>query len=374
MDRKILVSASVVVVKVGSNLLANPKGGIDTGFLVRLAGEIAHVRGSGRRVVLVSSGAVASGMAELGLAERPKSLPEIQAAAAVGQSVLMQLYRDAFAWHRVPVGQVLLTRDCLQDRRRFLHARNTLHALLGHGVLPIVNENDTVAVEELRLKIGDNDALSVSVAELVDAEALLVLSDVPGLYDRPPSEADAGLVSSVEAVTEEVFAMAGGSKSGVGTGGMATKVKAAHAATCIGIPVVIVDGRAEGVLRRALAGEELGTFFAPGARPSNPRRQWIAFGRAADGALVVDDGARRAILEGKRSLLAVGIREVRGDFAEGDTVRILGPEGGEVARGLVNFPADAVRRIRGRRSPEVASILGEPGDCVVQRENLVITG
>jgi len=373
MPRAGLKDARTVVVKVGSSLLASLQGGLDSAFIYRLVGELAALRAAGKRVILVSSGAVAAGLVELGMRERPTSLPEIQAAAAVGQSALMQLYRDAFGYHKITVGQVLLTRDGLQDRQRYLYARNTMLALLAHEVLPIVNENDTVAVEELKLKIGDNDALAVSVAQLADADCLLLLTDVPGLYERPPAEGEAELIRQVSDLTPEFFAKTGGSGSAVGSGGMTAKLNAARAATMAGIPLIVADGRREHVLRDILAGEEVGTLFVPRERPTDARRHWIAFSRGAEGALVVDDGAQQALVDGKKSLLAIGIREVRGTFAEGESVRIVALDGREIGRGLVNFAADECRRLAGRRSHEFAGILGyDCCDTVVHRDNLVI--
>jgi len=373
MTRRKLAEAKTIVVKVGSSLLASLTGGLDTRFLYGLIGELAALHGDGRRVVLVSSGAVAAGTAELRLPGRPTHLPEIQAAAAVGQGALIQAYRDAFGYHHITVGQVLLTRDVLEERRRFLHARNTLLALLAHGVLPIVNENDTVAVEELKLKMGDNDALAASVAQLVDAECLVLLSDVPGLYDRPPSEEGAALLSRVEAVTAEVRGMAGGSVSGVGSGGMATKLNAALAAGVAAIPLVVADGKRENVLRDILAGREVGTLFEPRKERLDARRQWIAFGRPPSGTLTVDRGARRAIVEDGHSLLPIGVREAGGEFCEGDTVRIVDGDGVEIARGLVNFSSAEMARIAGLRSAEIAALLGyDAAQEAVHRDNLIV--
>ena len=325
------------------------------------------------RVVLVSSGAVAAGMVELGMNARPHSLPEIQAAAAVGQSALMQLYRDAFAFHQLKVGQVLLTRDGLQERRRYLHARNTMLALLDLGVLPIVNENDTVAVEEIKLKIGDNDALAVSVGQLVETDCLVLLTDVPGLYDRPPDQDGADLISHVQELTPDIFATAAGTGSEVGSGGMAAKLSAARAASMAGIPLIVADGRREHVLRDLLQGKDIGTFFAPRGKRTNARGQWIAFSREPEGVLLVDAGAQRALVKGKKSLLPIGVREVLGEFSQGDTVSIQGQDNNEIARGLVNFSADEARKVIGRKSAQLAVILGY--DCcetMVHRDNMVM--
>lgn len=365
--------AGTAVVKVGSSLLASLEGGLDRAFVSRLSADLASLRQRPMRIVLVSSGAVAAGTPELGLSARPATLPEVQAAAAVGQAALMQTYREAFATASVPIGQVLLTRDGLQDRRRFLYARQTLLALLDHGVLPIVNENDTVAVEELRLKMGDNDQLAAVVAQLIDADGLVILTDVPGFYDRPPNVAGAELIPQVEALTPELLQSAGGSGSAVGTGGMTSKLSAALAASISSVPMVVADGHAPGILQQVFGGEEVGTYFQPRSKRTPARQQWIAFGRETEGAVVIDDGAVRALVEGKKSLLAIGIRSVEGQFREADTVRILSLAGEEVARGLCNFSAHELRQIAGTHSCEHGQRLGyDSCDTVVHRDNMVM--
>lgn len=374
-DRKQLSTAQRIVVKVGSSLLASLSEGIDKSLIQRLSQELAALRHQGRDVVLVSSGAVACGCVELRFPSRPTSLPLIQAAAAVGQGVLIRLYREVFAAEGVLVGQVLLTRDDLHDRRRFLHARNTLRELLRLGVVPIVNENDTVAIEELKLKLGDNDALAVAVTQLIDADCLILLSDVPGLYDRPPSEEDAALICHVEEVNADLLRLGGGSGSAVGSGGMRTKLAAALASAISGRPLIVADGKREGILAAILAGEEVGTFFAPSEKRAGARAQWIAFGRVPEGSILVDEGARRALVEGKKSLLAIGVREVHGDFEEGDTVSIRTLANVEFARGLVNFSSQELRTIAGHRSEEFESLLGYTcAETVVHRDNLVVFG
>lgn len=373
MPRTILQRVQTVVVKVGSSLLASVEGGIDRPFMASLVAQIAAVRATGRQVVLVSSGAVAAGTAELGYAKRPSDLAAVQAAAAVGQGALMQLYREAFGWYGITVGQVLLTRDGLHDRQRYLHARNTLRVLLQRGALPVVNENDTVAVEELKIRIGDNDALAASTAQLVEADALVLLTDVPGLYDRPPGQQDAALIRHVAELTPDVMGLGGGSVSGVGQGGMSSKLNAALAASLGAIPVVVAPGAAERVLARILDGEEVGTFFAPRDKRASLRQQWIAFGRGPNGQLVIDAGAREALVDGKRSLLAIGVSAVRGDFAAADTVAIVDDAGVELARGLCNFDSSELRAIAGHRSDEFEQLLGYPCcDTVVHRDDLLV--
>ncbi len=372
-SRERLGQAQCLVVKVGSSLLASLVGGLDEPFILKLCAQIATLRERGKQVVLVSSGAVAAGCAQLGLTRRPTSLPTIQAAAAVGQTELMRVYKTIFAMYRIQVGQVLLTRDGLEDRQRFLRARNTFGELLSLGVLPIVNENDTVAVEELKLKVGDNDRLAVNVATMVGADALLLLTDVPGLYDRPPSEEQAALISHVGRVTPEILGVAGAGGSGLGSGGMASKLSAAQASTMASIPLVVAPGRRENVLLDLLDGHEVGTFFAPREKRTAARLHWIAFGRAPDATLVVDDGARAALQDQHRSLLAIGVLELRGQFNEGDTVSVEDRNGQELARGLVNFSSDELERIRGHKSQDFATLLGyDACETVLHRDNLVV--
>ncbi|MDR2391634.1 MAG: glutamate 5-kinase [Planctomycetota bacterium] len=375
MSRETLIQARSLVVKVGSSLLASLSGGLDTIFIAKLVGQLADLSKKGKQIVLVSSGAVAAGTAELGLADRPKELSGIQAAAAVGQVALMQIYRQLFHYYRLKVGQVLLTRDNLHDRRRFLYARNTLLAMLREGVIPIVNENDAVAVEELRLKMGDNDSLAVSAAQLIDAGVIILLSDVDGLYDRPPSHPGAKLIPEVRELTDGILAGAGGVESGVGSGGMASKVNAARAAAIADIPLLVAGGRRENILMDIVCGRNVGTIFLPSGHRASSYRQWIAYGRSPDGTVLVDDGARDAILAKKKSLLPIGIRKVQGSFVEGDTIAIADLEGKEFARGLSNYDADDLRLVAGRRSGELEGILGRLcAETAIHRDNLVTFG
>ncbi|MBI4635742.1 MAG: glutamate 5-kinase [Candidatus Rokubacteria bacterium] len=361
-----------LVVKVGSGLITTPEAGPDPERIGALAAEIAAVRRD-REVVLVTSGAIVTGMARLALPERPRSIPEKQAAAAVGQSALMWYYEAALKPHGIPVGQVLLTAQDIGDRTRYLNARNTLRALLRYAVLPIVNENDTVAVEEI--KVGDNDNLSALVASLVDADLLVLLTDVDGLYtDDPARNARARKLDTVEAVTDEIARLAwhGGGRGAVG--GMATKLQAARKAAASGVPMVIASGREKGVLARILAGEAIGTYFAPRAARLGARKRWIAFAVPPQGRLTVDAGALRALTERGKSLLPSGVVAVEGEFASGEVVAVVG-EGAEreFARGLVNFDADELRKIRGAKTHEIVQRLGYKSfDEVIHRDNLVI--
>ena len=360
-----------LVVKVGTGLVTEPGAGASPTRIGALARDIAAVR-EGRRIVLVTSGAIATGMARLRLTERPRSIPEKQAAAAVGQSALMERYEAAFAQHGVHVGQVLLTAQDISDRARYLNAKNTLLALLRFGVIPIVNENDTVAVEEI--KVGDNDNLSALVASLIDADLLVLLTDVDGLYSADPTvDAGARKLERVEAITDEITKLARHRADGVSVGGMATKLQAARKAAASGVPMVIASGREPGVLARILAGESVGTYFAPRTERLAARKRWIAFAVPPQGRLTVDAGALAALTLHKKSLLPAGVVEVEGDFASGEVVAVHGAGGREFARGVVNFDAEELRKIRGARTNEIEARLGYKSfDEVIHRDNLVI--
>jgi glutamate 5-kinase len=345
-----------IVIKIGSKSLSGDAWD-------RLAGEIAAVRGpDGRRsVVLVSSGAIALGVTKLGLKARPRDMAWLQAAAAAGQSVLMQRYEEAFGKLGIPVAQVLLTHADLADRTRTINAKNALQALLEAGAVPIINENDAVAVEEI--KFGDNDQLASMVTPLCEAEALLLLSDVEGLLDEQKKR-----VTFVRSVAREARALAGGSTSGVGTGGMASKVEAARRAMLAGADVVIAAAREPQVVTRVLAGEDLGTVFAAVPQRLSSRKHWIAYTLRPRGAVLVDRGAVAAICGANRSVLAVGVLGVRGSFLPGDAVSIMDPEGNEVARGLARVSAvDAARVARRKHDDE-----DEADDVIVHRDDLVI--
>ena len=369
--RRQLARIRRLVVKVGSGLITTPGTGADPDRIEALAGEVAAVR-EGREVVLVTSGAIATGMGRLALATRPQSIPEKQAAAAVGQSALMWYYEAAFKRHAIPVGQILLTAQDIADRARYLNARNTLLALLRFGVLPVVNENDTVAVEEI--KVGDNDNLSALVASLIEADLLVLLTDVDGLYTADPArDPSARRLETVEAVTDEVHRLVWDRTGTASVGGMATKLQAAQKAAAAGVPMIIGSGREAGVLQRILAGEPVGTYFAPRADRLAARKRWIAFAAPPQGRLTVDGGARRALTLQGRSLLPSGVVAVEGDFAAGDIVALLDGDGREFARGLVNYDAGELRRLRGAQTREIEERLGYRGfDEVIHRDNLVL--
>lgn len=359
-----------VVIKIGSGVISG-EAGLDLAQIESICRDIVDLRQRGFEVVLVSSGAVAAGKGELGIVGRPQTIPLKQAAAAIGQSRLMRSYKDALRPFGVTVAQVLLTRDDLANRRRYLNARNTLMTLLEHGVLPIINENDTVVVDEIRF--GDNDNLSAMVTNLVEAQLLAILSDVDGLYDSDPRHnPQAQLITEVERITDEIEAMAGDEGGPLGTGGMATKIKAAKRATLFGAGTAIINGRTPQNLRFLFDGHELGTYFLPVRDPIAARKHWIAFTKKPRGKLLLDEGARTAILDGGKSLLPSGIRSIDGEFDRGDAVRLCTLDGKEFAKGVTNYSSLELLRIMGCKTKEIETILGyKYGDEVVHRDNLV---
>lgn len=361
-ERDALGSARRVVVKIGSRLLAESPASRPAS----LADQVVELRRRGVEVVLVSSGAIALGIRRLRLAGRPTEMPGLQAAAAVGQSRLMQHWEHAFSVHDVAIGQVLLTHDDLGDRRRFLSARLTLRALLDHGVVPIINENDTVATDEI--KFGDNDQLAALVCNLVSADALVILTDVEGVRD-----ATGVRMPIVRDIESEAVPVAGGSTSGVGSGGMASKVGSARIVTRTGVPAIVAPGREPDVVVRVLAGADLGTLFVPPRAVLSSRKHWIAYGAKPAGRLVVDDGAVRALVHNGRSLLPAGIVAVEGEFDLGDTVSVVTAAGAELARGLVAYPSDDLRKISGLQSAGIEARLGYKSiDEAIHRDDLVI--
>lgn len=370
--RAILNSLSRVVVKIGSGVLAGA-GGLDQTVIARLAAQISAIRARDLSVTVVSSGAIAAGRRVLG-GKAPRSIPERQATAAVGQIDLMSRYRDAFAQHGVTVAQVLLDAGDLADRQRYLNAEHTLATLHAKGVVPIVNENDTVAVDEL--KFGDNDNLSALVAILVGADLLIVLSDVAGLFTADPrSRPDARRVPVLAAIDDKALAATGEGTGPLGTGGMRSKLLAARKAAAGGIPTLIAGGREPGILLDALDPDsEVGTLVLQSADRLARRKHWIAYALPPRGTLRCDAGAVSAVRAGGRSLLPSGVVAVSGSFAAGDCIRLVDPEGREFARGLSSYHAAEACRIAGRRSSEVEALLGYSlGDAIVHRDDLVLT-
>ncbi len=359
------------VVKVGSALLTDDGRGIDERVIRRLVDELAALLGAGNEVLLVSSGAVAAGMLRLGASQRPTELHDLQAAAAVGQSALLRRYEEAFAAHKLLTAQILLGHDDIVARDRYLNARATLNTLLDQGVVPIVNENDTVVTDEIRF--GDNDTLAALVANLVDADVLVLLTDQAGLFDADPRHnANASLIAHARASDPTLDSSVG--EGGVlGRGGMVTKLRAARLAARSGTETLIAGGREDSVLARLAAGELLGTWLESGSAPQSARRQWLASLITTRGELVIDDGAVAVLRDSGRSLLPVGISAVRGEFRRGDVVVCRDVRGADIARGLSNYDAAEVRSILGCSSSEIASRLGYGGESeVIHRDNMVL--
>jgi len=372
MRDEILKSARRVVVKIGSSLVSSKESGLRPERIDRLADEIAAIRSNGREILLVSSGAIVSGIKKLGLKEYPKSLPVKQAAAAVGQSRLMWAYEKSFERLGIKVAQILLTHHDLADRRRFLNARHTLAALIGFGVIPVINENDTVAVDEIR--VGDNDSLAADVAHLVDADLLVILSDIDGLFTEDPRKnPSATLIPLIPEITEEVEKRAGMSSTFEGTGGMATKVRAAKKVGEYGVASLILNGQEAGLLSIVLSGGDGGSLFLPKGRRMTSRKHWIAFTLRPRGQITVDRGAVEALAQRGKSLLASGIVGVHGPFEAGDPVSCLDQDGKEFAKGLVNFSSDTVARMKGLKTTEIQQHLGpQEYEEVIHRDNLVV--
>lgn len=372
MSQSVLVDARRLVVKVGSALVTNDGRGLDHARLALWSEQIAKLTHMGKEIVLVSSGAIAEGMQRLGWAKRPKALNDLQAAAAVGQMGLVEAYERSFREHGLHTAQILLTHADLADRERYLNARSTLRRLLELRVVPIINENDTVTTDEI--KVGDNDTLGALVANLIEADALIILTDQPGLYTADPRKhPDAEFVHEAMAGDPRLEEMAGGAGSSVGTGGMLTKVLAARRAARSGAHTVIVSGRERDVLARLAAGEALGTHLIARQAPLAARRQWLADHLQVGGRLVLDDGAAKALRESGKSLLSIGVVEVKGKFQRGDVVGCIDGAGKDLARGLVNYSSDEARRIARHASSEIEGILGyvdEPE--LIHRDNLVL--
>ncbi|NYT78734.1 glutamate 5-kinase [Alcaligenaceae bacterium] len=366
-----VASAKRLVVKVGSSLVTNEGKGIDNQAVSEWAAQIASLHAGGKQMVLVSSGAIAEGMARLGWPRRPNAMHELQAAAAVGQMGLIQAYEVAFAQHGIRTAQILLTHEDLADRRRYLNARSTLYTLLGLGVVPIVNENDTVVTDEIRL--GDNDTLGALVTNLIEAEALVILTDQTGLYDADPRKnPDATLITLGQAGDPALEAMAGGSGSNIGTGGMLTKVLAARRAANSGGHTVIASGREPNVLLRLAAGESIGTELRASLPVRSARQRWLANHLRLRGRITLDQGAVNALTQGHKSLLAIGVTAVEGNFQRGDVVACLDPDGNECGRGLINYSARDTRRIMRQPSSRIAEILGSMSDPeLMHRDNMV---
>ena len=368
----VIAFASRIVVKVGSSLVTNDGQGLDREAVAHWAQQIAALRRGDKEVVLVSSGAIAEGMARLGWSNRPTTMHDLQAAAAVGQMGLAQAYEVAFSAHNLRTAQILLTHEDLADRQRYLNARSTLFALLRLGVVPIVNENDTVATDEIA--VGDNDTLGALVTNLLEADALIILTDQRGLFEADPRrDPNARFVSHAEAGDPSLEAMAGGTGSGIGKGGMLTKIWAAKRSARSGASTTIASGREQDGLIRLASGECIGTELRAGLPVLSARKQWMADHLRIPGKLILDQGAANALRRGGTSLLSIGVKRIEGEFEPGDVVACLDPQGKECARGLTNYSSSDARRIMGQPSSKITEILGSVReDELVHRDNLIV--
>ena len=361
-----------VVVKIGSGVLT-VNHGLDTDIIDRISDQICRLLQTDTEVILVSSGAIAAGVKRCGFSRRPDGIPARQAAAAIGQAGLMQAWEHGFSRHQRKVAQLLLTRDDLSNRRRYLNARNCINTLLSWGIVPIINENDTVVIEEI--KLGDNDNLGAMITLLMDADFLISLTDIDGLFDKDPRvHDDARLITEVSAITREMETAAGGIPGNLGTGGMLSKLKAAKKLTKAGIPMIIAGGKNPGILDDIVSGSYTGTYFKPGPRRFNSRKCWISFTLKPQGAIVLDGGAIRAIIDKGKSILPIGVTEVQGAFNVGAAVEIKDETGTVLGKGLVNYSSNDLRCIMGLNSARIAEVLGsKPYDDVIHRDNLAIT-
>jgi glutamate 5-kinase len=372
MRADILKSVKRIVIKIGSRVLTDDGGALDASIIANICSDIAELYRRGLQVVVVSSGAIAAGSSELGLTDKPRTIPHKQAAAAVGQTHLMRFYQKALAYHGLKAAQVLLTGEDLGSRQRFLNARSTLDTLLDFGVVPIINENDTVVVDEI--KFGDNDNLSALVTNVTEAHLLLILTDIEGLYTADPrTNPDARLVPLVRSITRDIERSAGGTGSTVGTGGMATKVAAARKAAKNGVPTILIAGKVPGIINAVMRAEEVGTLFLPSVKALNRRKHWIAYTLKPAGRITVDGGARDVLIRKGKSLLPSGVLNVEGRFERGACLRVCGVDGKEFARGLSDYSGAEIVLIAGRKSSEIEEILGyRYGDVIIHRDNMVV--
>lgn len=369
---ELIKKANRIVVKVGTSSLTHPTGKLNIEMIEKICRQLVNIQCSGKEVLLVTSGAVGAGLSKLGYQERPKSIPEKQAAAAVGQGILMHIYEKMFSEYGETVAQLLLTKDDLKNRNRFLNSRNTLLALLNKRVIPIINENDTVVVEEI--KFGDNDTLAALVASLVNADLLILLTDIEGLYTADPrTNPQAQLISVVEEIDDKITSLAGKTGSKFASGGMITKIEAGKIAVNAGIPMIIANSSEENIINRIVQGENKGTLFLP--RDTNPhsRKKWIGFGSELEGTLIVDQGCKDALICNGKSLLAKGVKEVKGVFGRGSVVNIVDASGEEFARGIISYSSEEIEKLKGKHSEEFFEILGyKDTDSIIHRDNLIL--
>jgi glutamate 5-kinase len=371
MIRECLAESHRIVVKVGTSTLTHASGQLNLGRIERIVRELADLNNQEKEVILVSSGAIGIGATRMGFKKVPRTMPEKQALAAIGQGALLHIYEKIFAEYGRTVAQVLMTREDIDDRIRYLNATSAITALLTMKVIPIINENDTVAVEEI--KFGDNDTLSAMVAGLIDADLLLILSDVDGLYDSDPHlNSEARLLGEVEEITDWMEGNSQSRGSRFSSGGMLTKLKAARICMASGVPMIIANSEIEDVIRRVVRGEEVGTLFVPREEKMHARKKWIAFASLSQGSIVVDNGAETALVEQGKSLLPSGVLEVRGDFERGMVVAVISVDSQrQIARGMVNYSSQELQLIAGKRTSEIAKILGDKDyDEAIHRNNL----
>jgi len=369
--RRVIASAQTIVIKVGTSVLSRENDTLNVERIESLVEQVHAIRESGRKVVIVTSGAVGAGIGLLGLNGRPRDLPHLQAAAATGQAHLMRVYNDRLEQHGYKAAQLLLTANDFRTRERYLNLRNTLNTLFEYRVIPIINENDTVSIEEI--KFGDNDQLASMVNNLMDDSLLIILSVIDGLFTGDPSSPDSRLLKIIERWDDELFGHATDAKSKRGTGGMQSKLQSVRRATEVGDSVIIANGCTDNVLARIMNGEELGTLFLAQEQPVPAWKRWIGYTVAPQATLHIDAGAREALVKKGRSLLAIGVTRLDGDFDAGDVVAIHDPQGVEIARGIINYSSKETLLIRGRRTEEIAALLGSvPYDEVIHRDNLAV--
>jgi glutamate 5-kinase len=372
-NRKAIISRTKrAIIKIGSSVLTDDKGILDESAFDRLAKDISAIKNQKRDVAVVSSGAIASGMKKLGLTRKPTEVSMKQAIAACGQSTLIRNYERAFSSYDEKVAQILLTHDGLSDRKRFLNARKTLVTLFDMGIIPIINENDTVAVEEIML--GDNDNLAAHVTSLVEADLLILLTDIGGLYNKDPRRnGDAELITLIDRIDKSVESIAGDTSGRTTTGGMKTKIQAARTAAAFGVPTIIANGKEKSTLEDLFSGKEIGTLFLPSVTSLSRRKHWIAFTLKSAGQIIIDDGAKNAISSKGKSLLPSGIKGVKGKFGVGESVTCVDESGAEIARGLTSYSSEDIKLIMGRSTRDIEAVLGHKySDEVIHRDDLAI--
>jgi glutamate 5-kinase len=372
--KTILHTGNRIVVKIGTNLLADKIKGINPDRIYDIARNVSHLQSLGKQIAIVSSGAIGAGVAALRLKDRPKTIPRKQATAAIGQPLLMEAYEHAFRKQGCTIAQILLTKDDFVNRSRYLNAKNTFSVLFEQGVIPVINENDTVAVEEI--KLGDNDNLSAMVANLIEADLLIILSDIDGLFsDDPTKDNKAELIPLVEKITPQLEKLAKSSKTELSTGGMITKIQAAKRCVSAGIAMIITNGKNPNALENIFSGNFKGTLFLPTDNNLNVRKKWIGFVSHPKGFVVVDEGAKGALLRRQKSLLPSGVLEVNGEFNAGDTISVRDTNSIEIARGVAGFSSLDIDKIKGKKTGDIEKVLGlKTCDEVIHRDNLVIIG